>query len=127
MTTPENKVKHKVHVLFEECMDAYQVTVTTAGFGSSGHPDRIVCMRGWFLGVEVKATSKSRLTALQTRRLADLRNAGGFGFVVDADNFEAFARLVKFLFLDTLVSDPNTTGVYARYLSACPADKPYWR
>jgi hypothetical protein len=56
----------------------YYVTPTTGGFGASGHSDRIVCIKGWFLAIEVKREGKEP-TALQWKRLKEVEAAGGKG------------------------------------------------
>jgi Holliday junction resolvase len=52
--TPEAKVKHKV-VEFLKTRGVYYFFPATYGFGRSGVPDIVCCVRGKFLGIECKA------------------------------------------------------------------------
>lgn len=50
--------------------------------GLYGWPDRVLCYRGVFIGIEIKPNNPDRhATKLQARRLRTIRNAGGFGIV----------------------------------------------
>lgn len=97
MTTPENKVKSRVRNLLT-LMHAYQFPVQSAGMGEAGHPDRVACVHGAFVGIECKADSTRHPTDLQAARLNALIAAGGLAFVVDADNFDTFSKFFQELF-----------------------------
>lgn len=97
MSGPENAVKARVRKLLAS-MGAYQFPVQSAGLGEAGHPDRVACIQGTFVGIECKSDRTRHPTALQGARLTKLAEAGGLAFVVDADNFEAFSALLKDLF-----------------------------
>ena len=47
-----------------------------AGFGKSGVPDYCLCICGAFWGIEVKRPRKDP-TAIQSRRMNEIRKAGG--------------------------------------------------
>lgn len=49
------------------------------GFGKSGVPDIVVCLDGYFIGIEVKRENK-KPTPIQERRMAEIRKAGGVAF-----------------------------------------------
>lgn len=97
MATPENAVKAKVRALLKD-LDAYHFPVQSNGMGEAGHPDRVACIQGVFIGIECKADHTKHPTALQNSRLAKLVEAGGMAFVVDADNFKDFAQFLRDLF-----------------------------
>jgi Holliday junction resolvase len=82
--TPEGKVKDKVKKILKE-MGAYYVMPATGGYGSSGAPDFLICYSGMFYGVECKANGNEP-TALQTKHLASIRDAGGRAIVINEDN-----------------------------------------
>lgn len=63
---------------------AYNAKPTSGGFGTSGEPDRIVCIKGQFVGIEVKREGKEP-TAIQQRRMAAITAAGGTCFWGTAD------------------------------------------
>jgi hypothetical protein len=84
MTTPEGRVKAKVKALLKK-YNIYHFMPATGGYGRSGVPDIIACMRGRFLAIECKA-GKGTTTALQDRELAAIRAAYGEAMVVNEDS-----------------------------------------
>jgi Holliday junction resolvase len=50
-----------------------------AGFGKAGVPDILVCIKGQFVGIEVKREGKEP-TALQKQRMQEINQAGGFTY-----------------------------------------------
>lgn len=93
--TPEAKVKKKVREVLQ-ALGAYYVMPMTGGYGNSGAPDFVVCLRGRFIGIECKA-GKGKLTALQKKNLAEIESAGGLAIVVNEENVnELKERLIKY-------------------------------
>lgn len=95
MSTPESKVKKKVTDLLKS-LGAYYFYPVTGGFGRSGVPDIVCCLKGSFIGIECKAGG-NKPTALQSKNLADIQAAGGLAFVVNEDNIDALDRVLKVL------------------------------
>jgi len=89
-TTPEGKVKAKVKVILKE-VGAYYTMPVTGGFGTSGAPDFLVCLKGNFVGIECKA-GKGKPTALQEKNLHDITRAGGQALVINEDNVADLRR-----------------------------------
>jgi hypothetical protein len=89
-TTPEGKVKAKVKVILKE-LNAYYTMPVTGGFGTSGAPDFLVCLKGNFVGIECKA-GKGKPTALQEKNLHDIAQAGGQALVINEDNVADLQR-----------------------------------
>jgi hypothetical protein len=83
-TTPEAKVKKRVKVILKE-LGAYYTMPVTGGFGTSGAPDFLVCLKGNFVGIECKA-GKGKPTALQEKNLHDIAQAGGQALVINENN-----------------------------------------
>jgi len=52
-----------------------------------GDPDKILCINGFFIAVELKASEESRVSKLQTYKLQKIVDAGGFGLVCHPQNF----------------------------------------
>lgn len=75
MKTPESYEKDDID-RYLKTVGAYRVAITTGGFGESGHPDRIVCLRGYFISIEVKRAGKEP-TARQWTRIKEVQAAGG--------------------------------------------------
>lgn len=92
MATPEKKVKDKVKKILEE-YDAYYFMPATGGYGKSGVPDIVACLRGKFIGVECKANG-GKPTALQTKNLTNIMSVGGFAVLVDEGGIESFRALL---------------------------------
>jgi Holliday junction resolvase len=92
--TPEAKVKKKV-VDILKTVGAYYFFPATGGFGRSGVPDIIVCLKGQFIGLECKA-GNNKPTALQERELQRIADAGGQAFVINESNIDRLTpHLIK--------------------------------
>jgi hypothetical protein len=90
--TPEAKVKAAVRKVLTE-LGAYYVMPVTGGYGNSGAPDFLVCLRGRFVGIECKA-KKNKPTPLQEKNLHLIREAGGIPLVVNEDNIGSLKQLL---------------------------------
>jgi Holliday junction resolvase len=90
---PEVAVKKKVLELLKK-HKAYYFTPVTSGFGSSGVPDFVACIKGKFVGIEVKA-GKNKPTALQDKNLTDIMGAGGVAIVVNESGLENLRLLLE--------------------------------
>lgn len=93
MTTPEKKVKDKVKKILGE-HGAYYFMPATGGFGKSGVPDIVACLKGKFIGIECKANG-GKPTALQEKNLSEIMNKGGLAVLVDETGIEAFKVLIS--------------------------------
>jgi hypothetical protein len=91
--TPEGKVKDKVKRLFKS-MGVYYAMPATGGYGISGVPDFLVCLKGRFIGVECKA-GKGKPTALQLKNLAEIEASGGISVIVNEENLEQFETTMR--------------------------------
>jgi hypothetical protein len=91
--TPEGKVKDKVKRLLK-AMDIYYAMPATGGYGASGVPDFLVCLKGKFIGVECKA-GKGKPTALQLKNLAEIEASGGIAVIVNEDNLAQFEETIR--------------------------------
>ena len=91
--TPEAKTKASVRKVLDE-FDAYYFFPPANGYGRAGIPDIIVCYRGQFIAIEVKA-GKNKATALQLRELQLIKEAGGFSAVVTEDDIPQLRSYLK--------------------------------
>jgi hypothetical protein len=83
-TTPEGRVKKKlVDMLKNE--KVWHFFPAANGMGRAGIPDVICIVEGQFVGIECKADATKKPTALQTRCAMDIKNAGGYWFLVYDD------------------------------------------
>jgi hypothetical protein len=92
MATPESKVKAAVVKLLK-ANDAYYFFPATGGFGRSGVPDIVCCLRGKFVGIECKAGT-NKPTELQLRELHKINKAGGLTYVINETNVDLIAKLM---------------------------------
>lgn len=84
-TTPEGKVKQKV-VNILKFHGAWFCSPATRGMGRSGIPDILCCLKGVFIGIEVKRDAKHLPTKLQEHELWKIQQSGGWGVVIHAGN-----------------------------------------
>lgn len=118
MTTPEKKVKDKVKKILEE-YGAYYFMPATGGFGKSGVPDIVACLRGKFIGIECKANG-GKPTALQEKNLNQIMSAGGFSVLVDEGGIEMFRSMVEQLKTSEV---PKEAGIYFDLLTSYKEQK----
>jgi hypothetical protein len=90
---PEVKVKKQVVALLKK-HEAYYFTPVTGGFGASGIPDLVACIKGKFVGIEVKA-GKNKPTALQDKNLMQIMDAGGVSITVNEYGLEDLRLLLE--------------------------------
>lgn len=93
--TPEGKVKKKVIDLLL-LHGAYYCMPVTGGYGRSGVPDILACLKGKFLAVECKA-GDNKPTALQQKTLNDIQKAGGIAMVVNEEGIDNLEFVIKFI------------------------------
>lgn len=71
-----------------------------ASYTKSGIPDLLVCVNGFFLGVELKA-STGRPSDLQIYHLREIDKAGGYAILLYPEDFPVFQKMVEaFKYLD---------------------------
>jgi hypothetical protein len=93
MSTPEAKVKAKIKTILKD-RNIYFVMPMGTGYGNSGVPDFICCLQGQFVAVEAKA-GKGKPTALQEKNLRDIKESGGYAWVVNEENLDEFKEWVE--------------------------------
>lgn len=79
--TPEGKIKKKVVEVLKK-HGVWYFFPANNGFGVAGIPDIVACVKGQFLGVEVKADRTKKPTALQIQCGEKIQAAGGWWLVV---------------------------------------------
>lgn len=92
--TPEKKVKTKVTKLLDS-YGVYWFYPVMSGYGSSGIPDIVACVRGRFVAIECKATLKDQPTALQQKNLARIKDQGGIAVVINAENVKELEYVIN--------------------------------
>jgi len=97
-STPEKKVKDEIKKLLN-LHNAYYFSPVTGGFGTSGVPDIVACIKGKFIGIECKA-GKGKPTALQEKNLMNIMRTGGTAVLVNEHGVESLK-----MFLDIGIPD----------------------
>ena len=77
---------------------AATATMTRGGYGNSGVPDFLVCLRGRFYAIECKANG-GKTTALQEKHLADIRGAGGVSLIIHEANVENLRKELENVYI----------------------------
>lgn len=91
-TPPEAKVKAKIKAILKAHNVYYAMPIGT-GYGSSGVPDFLCCIKGKFLAIEAKA-GKGTTTALQEKNLKSIRESGGLTAVIYETNLSDLEKFV---------------------------------
>jgi Holliday junction resolvase len=91
--TPESKVKAAVVKLLKQ-YGAYYFFPATHGYGRSGVPDIVCCIKGKFLAIECKA-GKGETTALQDKEINAIRTAQGVAAVARETNLDMIEQILK--------------------------------
>lgn len=94
-STPEAKIKNKIKAILKEHGVYYAMPIGST-FGNSGVPDFLCCVNGTFLAIEAKA-GDNQATALQMKHLREIREAGGYGMVVNGENLPTLEERIKTL------------------------------
>ena len=92
-TTPEAKVKAKIKAILKAHNVYYAMPMGT-GYGNSGVPDFLCCIKGKFLAIEAKA-GKGTTTALQEKNLQSIRESGGLTAVIYETNIADLEKFVR--------------------------------
>ncbi len=82
--TPEGKIKKKLTDMLKHEKVWYFLPAAN-GMGRAGIPDVIAIVEGQFIGIECKADAAKKPTALQIECAKQIRNAGGYWFLIFDD------------------------------------------
>ena len=91
--TPEKLVKTKA-VAQLKALGAYYFYPVTGGYGASGVPDIVACLKGRFIGIECKANG-NKPTALQQMNLDQIAAQGGIALVIDETNVNELKGMIE--------------------------------
>jgi len=93
--TPESKVKAKIKKILQTHGVYYAMPIGT-GYGNSGVPDFLCCVRGRFVAIEAKA-GRGTTTALQDKNLRDIERAQGVTFVINEESLDTLEKYIRLL------------------------------
>lgn len=97
--TPEAKVKAQIKKILDATAAYYAMPIGT-GYGNSGVPDFLCCVKGTFVAIEAKA-GKGKTTALQDAHLERIKNSGGVAMVVNEQNIGTLKQTLEEIRDDT--------------------------
>lgn len=95
---PEKKFEVRIKEYLKE-KDCWHVKYFANQFTKSGIPDILACVGGYFVAIEVKASS-GRPSALQKHQQSVIRCSGGISIILYPDQFEQFKSYVDDLLND---------------------------
>lgn len=85
----EKKVK-----AYLDSIGAWYLKTISNGYQRAGVPDLLICHRGKFIGIELKAT-RGRATPLQKHEIEKIQASGGYATVLRPSDFENFKRFME--------------------------------
>lgn len=84
---PETLFRRRVQVKLDKLPNSWWESIQQKAI--QGTPDILGCLKGLFIGLELKATAKSAITPLQVHKLSLIKAAGGYSAIVHPDNLDA--------------------------------------
>ena len=72
---------------------AYFVKFFANSYTRAGVPDVLACVNGYFVGIEVKAQN-GHPSELQLYNAEQIRNAGGFSFIVYPSGYDELVKII---------------------------------
>lgn len=89
----EKRFEKKVRAYLDS-IGAWHLKTISNGFQRAGVPDLLICYKGRFIAVELKAT-RGRTTSLQEHELKSIRTSGGIGLVLYPADFDWFKDFME--------------------------------
>ena len=93
--TFENKIKK--YLKDKSC---YCVKYFGCNYSTSGTPDILACVNGYFVAIEVKAEN-GKPSELQLAKIRQIREAGGFAYVVYPSGWERLKAIIDGLLIES--------------------------
>lgn len=102
---PEALFQKRVQRFLEKLPRTFAIKVQQKA--RKGDPDLIICVAGHYVAMELKASEKAKITALQIHKLQTIANAGGLAMVVCPENWAVATRFLEKL----LVTPQHRVGI----------------
>lgn len=90
----ENKIKR-----YLKERGTYCVKYFGCNYSTSGTPDILACVNGYFIAIEVKGP-EGKASELQLAKIAEIRKAGGFAYVVYPSGWLRLKDIINGLLID---------------------------
>lgn len=94
----EKQFENKIKKYLKE-RGCYCVKYFGCNYSTSGTPDILACVNGYFLAIEVKAQT-GKPSELQLVKIADIRKAGGFAYVAYPSGWNRLKDVIDGLLID---------------------------
>ena len=104
----EKNFENQIKKYLEE-KGAWFVKYFANSMTKAGIPDILVCLKGKFIAIEVKAET-GRPSELQEYHLKQINKAGGFGILLYPSGFEKFKKEIEFYLRTDLFIKNNCDG-----------------
>lgn len=95
MAGPEKSYENKIRKILTD-RGAWVLKTWSNGVQRAGIPDLIVCYKGHFLGLEIKAKG-GKVSELQAWNIENINKAGGQAMAVFPDDFDDLIKLLDSL------------------------------
>lgn len=92
MSGPEKNVENQIK-RYLDSLGAYYLKVHGSAYQPAGTPDILACVRGRFIGIEVKRPSGGVVSELQKSKLKKIKKAGGVPII--ARSVEDVSSMLK--------------------------------
>lgn len=83
---PETKFRAKIRPKLDGLPNSWFESISQRSI--CGTPDIIGCVSGVFVGLELKSSKRSSITAMQAHKLKKIVDAGGHAYIVCPENWE---------------------------------------
>ena len=90
--TEEGRFQARVKKWLEE-HDLYDLKQNASALSKTGAPDRVLCLLGIFVGIELKKNDEEEATPLQQYNINKINNKGGIAFVLRPTTFKKFKEI----------------------------------
>lgn len=90
--TEEGRFQARVKKWLEE-QDVYDVKQNASALSKTGVPDRLDCIHGLFIGIEIKKNDKEEASPLQQHNIKQIKDNGGVAFVLRPSTFKKFKEI----------------------------------
>ena len=97
--TYENKIKN-----YLKSKNCYCVKYFGCMYSTSGTPDILACINGYFVAIEVKAQD-GLASALQLEKINQIRKSGGFGYVAYPSGWDKLKDIIDGILEDRFNKD----------------------
>lgn len=90
--TEEGRFQARVKAWLEK-YDVYDIKQNASALSKTGVPDRISCIHGLFIGIEIKKNDEEEASPLQQHNIKQIKDNGGVAFVLRPSTFKKFKEI----------------------------------